>query len=194
MELISVINNRSIFKISGNARIKILNDYCRGLINKNNILFKNGNMFVTSSNLENINVPDYKCHVLFDYFDKLPNVSCIWDYDGYIPYYLHPNKNINLKILDEFDIKKNSVLYQYLSQINPTESNPEEILDKDYTCDRFIEDLDLNSNMYYKKTIYPSYIHNDGEFIRINNTDNSSSKEMYKDDLEITDISSDYGY
>jgi hypothetical protein len=191
MELISVINNRSIFKISGNARIKILNDYGNESINKNNISFKDGNMFVISSNLENINIPKFKCHILFEYINKCPNILCIWNYDDYIPYYSQPDKNINLLILDEFGIKENSALYQDLSQINPNESNPEEMLHKDYICDRFIENLDLNSNIPYKNVTYPSFTHADGKFIRINNTKKKSSGDRVQSD---PDISSDYEY
>ena len=192
MEFIEFTAGKNIIKISGNARIRILNDYDNGLIDKKYISFKDGNMFITSSNIDNINIPDYKCHILFEYINKCPNILCIWNYDDYIPYHLHPDKNVNLKILDEFNINKKSLLYQELSQINANEistaeSKNEEILYADYICDRFIDEVIPRKN---KKIRYPSYIHINGEFIRINNAP-EIVQEVYHDDIEITDFSSD---
>jgi hypothetical protein len=192
MELINNINNQMVFKLTGNSRIQVLNDYGSGSINKNNISFKDGNMFVTSSNSEHINVPDHKCHILFDYLDKIPNVLCVWDYDGYMPYYIQPSKNIDLKILDEFGIKENTTLYKDLSQINWVENKNEEILHKDYMCDRFIEDL--GSGITHKNITYPSYIHTKKEFIHIRGIKTPPDDDLSQSDPEITYISSDCEY
>jgi hypothetical protein len=188
MELYYNFNNIYIFRVLGNIRIKLLNEY-DNLNNKTNlydyITFKNSNMFIKVKNKHNFIIPYDKCYLSLSYnsISKYPEIECI--YQEYIPLFIsQPETNININLLEKFNIKPKSLLYKELTNINMQEI--EHIYENENINDNEYE-IDICNNINNKKIIYPSIIFQDNRQIYLSN----NNIDIYSDS---TNSDSEYDY
>jgi hypothetical protein len=186
MELINrTTYNTYIFRIVGNMRIKILQDYSDAISDIKYISFKSGEMYIDVKNSHQYNIPYDKCYLALSY-NKQPNIECVYYTNSYIPLYIsQPNKPINDDTLKKYKIKPNTILYNELSIINYKEHElGDELLIDDLLIDELYETK--------KRIIYPSIIFNNNDYIYLPKKQSYVNNESdYDDDIDdyFTDIS-----
>lgn len=170
--------------VSGNSRIRILNDYEDGLINKDSIEYDGHSLKLWAYNFKNWPL-DKKCYITFNYMSssyklnetttkkiKHPHIDYIWDYDQFTPsYVLYPIYNVKQETLDTFNIP-------YIAIDKQEMRKNESIIESDYQY------------LKYKKnkcSIYP-YISKYNIITKLQNKKNINKRE--KNIIEFSDSES----
>jgi hypothetical protein len=120
MELLNINKNTGNCEIlvTGNSRIRILNDYENNLININNISYNGFSFKIKACNPYKLNL-DNKFYAKIIYINKVPIIKCLWAYDEFVPSYaIYPIKKIKQSTLDEFKIKEQIVINNFELQKN----------------------------------------------------------------------------
>ena len=109
MELHKTLNdNLSILRVSGNSRFRILNDFENRLIDKQYIEIAKGynpSIYLTVNHNNSLNrlcTGSVKKYIKFDYKNKIPTISIIWEFDEFTPsYVIYPIYPINPETCSE---------------------------------------------------------------------------------------------
>jgi hypothetical protein len=181
MELYSNLKNSSLCKlsVSGNSRLRILNDYEDGLISNNSIEYDGYYIKIVCHNLKNLPLNN-KCYITFKYNkfknNEHPYIDHIWEYDQFIPsYVIYPIRKIKQATLDFFNINTPIKIDKYEMQKNERISyNEYKIYNFIYGCKK-------------KKIAYPYIISKYGKFINLQ----KKNQNNIKDDLNTKNIDSE---
>ena len=143
MEFYKINGNRSVFRVSGNSRIKVLNDFEKGLIHKDLIEFKFGEMYLTTYVSNENGVIYKKNYTTMEFRNGIPNISYFWDFDLFTPYYItQPIIPVSPETLLLFNINRNSKLCYDLCNIDMHElTKNERILNLEYDEIEFWDEL-----------------------------------------------------
>ena len=160
MEFCSNLSSSMIeLNVTGNSRIKILNDYELGLINKENISYNGSNLKIKVYNDKDI-VINNKSYIQLSYINKTPYINSAWGYNDFTPSYItYPIRDISQEIMDEFKIRCPFVIDEYEIEKN------ENIMDIEYY------NLPVNKTNFFKKRIKrPNIINKHGILKKLNNS------------------------
>jgi hypothetical protein len=144
MELYEINNGVYTFRVTGNTRLKILQEFyeegCGYTFNDVNtpkwVNFKKNIMYITITNKQNFIIPYDKCYLTLKYnfyketnSDKYllnnstietvyPDISCVYNTPDYIPIYVSQPNMVNMRpitdVLNHFNIISNDKLYSDL--------------------------------------------------------------------------------
>lgn len=149
MELYSVTENqyqntKLIFKVTGNSRLRVLNDYELGLIDKTHIYYRNGSLYLEVVDPHHIFPINYaKYYLQFDYIDKMPHITNVINYNDYIPYnMLYTITSLKKSTYDDFNILEFIPIDKHeLQQYDmPEDVSSEYFSDTDDECEVFDEE------------------------------------------------------
>jgi hypothetical protein len=181
MELCSnSISGMFELNVTGNSRIKILNDYEDGLINKKNISYSGSNLKLKAYNDKDI-VIDTKSYLQLSYIDKTPYINSAWNYNEFTPSHIvYPIRDITQETMDEFEIRCPFAIDKYEMEKN------ENIMDREYY------NLNVNKTHFLKKIIKcPRIISKHGILERLNDSkwrpceyQNSHESDSESDEVE----------
>lgn len=186
MELYRESKNTPMCEISvtGNSRLRILNDYEDGFINKCNITYDNQSMKLIAYNPKKLQLIE-KCYLTLQYTDKIPYIDCIWKYNDFVPsYVLYPIRDIKQDTLDSFKIKKQIPIDFFEIEKN------QRIIDQE--CDEYEYNMNIftkkkSSKLEKSKITCPSIISKYGKLIKLQKKNSSNSHKDLELDLEFSD-------
>jgi hypothetical protein len=175
--------------VTGNSRLRIFNDYEDGLINKNNIICNGNSINLLCHNPKKIQIVN-KCYLTLHYFNKIPNIEYIWDYNNFTPsYILYPIRIIKQETLDLFKIPDQIQIDYFEIEKN------EKILYNEFG--QYEYDSYNKKNNKLKKIHYPNIISKYGKLITIQNKNTYTKNSLSESDEtpndseneELTDVS-----
>lgn len=178
MELYKQVDNTLHINVTGNSRIRILNNYEDGFINKQYLTYDDTKLKLIAYNPKNLSLKK-KCYAYIEYDNQIPYVSCVWDYDEFTPSYaVYPLRDVKQDTLDEFKIKEQLCIDEYEMQKN------QRIIDAE--CDDYEKEINLYSIKLIKKQkiIYPNIVSKYGKMIRLKRISNNYNELEDESDIE----------
>lgn len=131
-------NNIYIFKVSGNSRLRILNDYEQKLISKSNIQFRNNDMFIRIHAAFKVDLYNKNYYLLKYYNGELFATAC-WKYTEFTPsYVIYPIAAIANKTFNDFNIASNVELCNNLIIDEREKNKNDEIMDNEYNNEEYV--------------------------------------------------------
>jgi hypothetical protein len=197
MELYNVNNTIYTFRVTGNTRLKLIQEF---YINKNSTnectnlrINSSQDMYIMVTNTQNFAIPYDKCYLTLSYDiiskinsgKKYPDISCVYKPPDYIPLYVSQpdtsDKNSIHMGLKYFDIKPQTKLYNALiSDVSDYEPY-DETYDEPY-------DFLTRKN---SKINYPTIAFDNGEIIHLIKKEKlieiDTDEENYFTDISVSD-------
>jgi hypothetical protein len=105
MELLDIGKN-GLYKllVTGNSRLRILNDYEQNLIGDEYIQYNGTSLSIFVYNIYEFTL-NTKFYAKITYHNKIPRITCLWEYDEFTPYYsIYPINPIKLSTINHFNI------------------------------------------------------------------------------------------
>lgn len=105
MELINIKKNGiHELLLTGNSRIRILNDYENKLLSDKYIKYTGTSLILYVYNINKFSM-NMKFYAKISYNKGIPRIVCLWDYNNFAPTYaIYPITPIKQKTLDHFNI------------------------------------------------------------------------------------------
>jgi hypothetical protein len=112
MELLSIDKNSGLYEllVTGNSRLRILNDYEQNLICDDYIEYNGTSLTIFVYNIYEFALNN-KFYAKLTYYNKIPRITCLWDYDDFNPSYaIYPIYPIKFNTLKYFNITDNILI------------------------------------------------------------------------------------